>query len=298
MDRLLFDEQTKEWKELSKDDPKHDNEIRLDPIRRRYLDKIRKDLGNDLDHVEIICGSVGSGKSTLGRVDCRYVSNDNFHPRTHVIRDEQDIRRVIKSVKRGEAILIDEGSMIFAAVETMTKKQKYANLILDMVRQKNLLIVICAPHLHRLSSSLVIDRATTVSRTYIFSKTGQRGRFAFYGTNAKEKLYRFAKKNHGSLRGAKPKYRGRFSKDLTHEEEYRKVKDETLNKALDSLGFGDEEDISKPPTKKEIVKDYQIDLVKNNMELSQNDMVKLLGVSLRTVARLREEAKGVLAHEI
>lgn len=302
MVRLLFNEKTKKWDELDKEHPKEyegsEKEINMDGLRRKYLDQIKGDLRNDLDHVEVICGGVGTGKSTLGRLDCRYVSDEKFHPRTHVIRNERDIKRVIQGVKKREAILIDEGSMIFAAVETMSRKQKYATLILDVVRQRNLLIVVCAPAVHRLSSSLVIDRAVTVTRTYIHSKNHKKGRFAFYGMIAKEKLYRFAKKNHGSLKGSKPNYRGRFPEDKTHTEEYIQIKDETLNLALDSLKFdGDEkpekEEI-KPLVRQEVVRDYQHQIVKNNMDRPLSEMMSMLGVSQSTISRLREKIKGAM----
>jgi len=302
MVRLLFNNKTEEWDSLDQYHPKEytgcEKEIKIDGFRKKYLDQIKGDLKNDLDHVEIICGDVGTGKSTLGRLDCRYVSDEKFDPRTHVIRDERDIKRVIQGAKKGEAILIDEGSMIFSATETMTKKQKYAQLILDVVRQKNLLIVVCAPAIHRLSATLVIDRAKTASRTYIHSKNLKRGYFAFYGKSRKDMLYTLAKKNHGKVEGLKAKYHGEFPEEKTYEEEYKRVKDETLNIALDKLKFpgeDDEPEVIKHSIKQGIVKEYQIELVKNNMGMPLQQLVDVLGVSIKTVGRLRSQVRGLMS---
>ncbi len=285
MVRLLFDHEKKEWLFLTDVDPKSEQEIVMDARRIKYLNRVKKDLRDDKDNLEIICGGVGSGKSTLGRLDCRYVSDERFHPRTHVIRDVNDIKPVITNVQRLDAVLIDEAVMMFLATETMSKKQKYANLIMDVVRQKNLFIVICCPHFHRLTSSIAVDRATTLTRTYIDSRTGLRGRFAFYGTRAKEKLYRFAKANYGSLKGAKPKYRGTFGKDNTHEELYRKVKDETLTMALNSLD-GDK-DNKTPQTPQEIIYEHNLKFVEKHKDKSAREVGELLDCHMRTIQRMR-----------
>jgi len=289
MGRIIFNYQTKTWDKLTKDDPKSDMDIELSDLRLKYLDRVKKDLQNDLDHVEVIGGAVGSGKSTLGRLDCRYVSNETFRPDTHIIREVKDIKPVILNSKRGDGILIDEGSGIFSGTDTMTKKTKYANYILDVCRQKNLLIVISAPNFHRLTAAVAVDRAITFSRVYIDKDTGRRGKFAFYGQTAKEKLYRFAKKNYGSMKGARPKYRGRFGEDKTFTQEYLKLKDDTLSIALDSFeSKKDKEKIKKP---KEIIQDYRVDIVKQNIDKPIPQMAELLSVSTRTIERWRVTAK-------
>jgi len=295
MVRIRFDKKKKQWIHLTPDDEPTDLDITTDGFRLKYLDQIKKDLKSDLDHVEIICGSVGSGKSTLARLDCRYVSDEKFHPSTHIIRDVNDIKRVFQNAKKGEAVLIDEGSGIFAGTDSMTKKTKYANYILDVCRQKNLLIVISAPNLHRLSAAVAIDRAITCTRVYIDSRTNRRGRFAFYGMRAKEKLYRFAKSNFGSLKGAKPKYRGQFGIDKTYTEEYLRLKDETLDLALDS--FGDKEK-DKAPTPQEIIREHNIELIKIHWDKPIREQAEILNLSTRTIDNYRQHVKMVEADKI
>jgi uncharacterized protein YnzC (UPF0291/DUF896 family)/DNA-binding transcriptional regulator YiaG len=286
---INFNLETKKWDRLSKDDEKPNTAFEISDLRMIYLDQIRKDLLNDLDHLEIIFGGVGSGKSTLARLDVRYVSNEKFNPRTHVVRTVDDIENIFTNAKKGEGVIIDEGSGIFGATDTMTKKTKYANYILDVCRQKNLLIIICCPALHRLTSSVAIDRATTSTRVYIDTRTNKRGRFAFYGKRAKEKLYRFAKANYGSLKGVRPKYRGRFSDDTTFKDEYLKMKDETLKSALAS--FNNKKDEIKAPTPQETIQQYKVDLVRKHLDTSVEDMAVMLDVSERTIERYRATAR-------
>ena len=286
---INFNQETKEWDTLSKDDERPDTAFELSDLRRAYLDNVRRDLNNDLDHLEIIFGGVGTGKSTLARLDARYVSNENFSPRNHVVRTVADIEPVFTKAKKGECVILDEGSGIFAASDTMTKKTKYGSYVLDVCRQKCLLIAVCCPALHRLSSGVAIDRAITCSRTYIDNRTNKRGRFAFYGRQAKEKLYRFAKANYGSLKGVRPKYRARFSDDTTFKDEYLQMKDETLKSALASFKTG--KDLIKPPTPQETIQQFKVDLIKKHMDKPIYEMATMLDCSDRTVERYRATAK-------
>ncbi len=292
---INFNHETKQWDRLTKEDIKPETAFELSDLILDYLDQVRKDLKNDLDHTEIIFGGVGTGKSTKARLHVRYVSNENFNPRTHVVRTVDDIEPVFNTAKKGEGVIIDEGSGIFSATDTMSKKTKYANYILDVCRQKNLLIVICCPSIHRLTSAVAIDRATTCSRVYIDTRTNKRGKFAFYGKKAKEKLYRFAKANYGSLKGVRPKYRGRFSDDTTYKDEYLKMKDETLKSALAS--FNTKKDEKKQPTPQETIQDYRVALIRKNPDKSIEDMAELLDVSTRTIDRLRASAKEQISQE-
>lgn len=287
MARIRFDKENKKWIHLTKEDEKTDMDITIDGKLLEVLLAVKRDLKNELDHAMLVGGGVGAGKSNAARVMCRFVSDENFYPKTHVIRDVNDIEDVITNAKAGEGIIFDEGSGIFSATDTMTKKTKYANYVLDVCRQKFLFIVIVAPDIHRLTSKIAIDRTKTLVRVYLDSKTGRRGKFAFYGTSLKEKLYRFAKKNYGVIKGCKTKFRGSIGLDKTFTAEYKKVKDETLIKALQSFNPKKaKEDL--PPKPKEVIYEHNVSLVLNNSDKTGIELAKILGVSEITIKRYRK----------
>jgi len=291
---ITYDKEKEVWIDLPDEDKKDKTCFYVDGIRRKYLDRIKKDLKNDMDHCEIITGAVGSGKSTLGRLDCRYVSDENFHPRTHIVKDVADISPVFKKAKTGEAVLIDEGSGIYASTDTTSKKTKFANYILDVCRQNNLLIVILCPYFHRLTTAVACDGSKTMTRVYLHDKTGKRGRFSWYGEKLKEKLYMHMKKNFGSLKGIKPKYRGKFSEDKTFTQEYKKVKDETLNLALDSFNT----DKNRQPTVHETIADYKKGIIKNNIKTNSIALSEMLGISARQIDRIKSKVRKEMSVEI
>lgn len=216
------------------------------------------------------------------------MSDEEFDPRKHMIRKVDDIKTSMRSATKGRgAVLFDEVIKIAAATRTMERGTKYFNEVLDLCRQRNLFIALCAPAFHRLGSQLAVDRSKVMVRTYMDNRTGLRGRYAFYGSRKKEALYRFSKANHGSLKGVRPKYRGTFGNDLLNQDIYIQMKDETFEDTLNKL----DKDKKKQPTPKETIQDYRVALIINNPDKSIEDMAELLDVSTRTIDRLRATAK-------
>ena len=287
---IKYNKEKKLWEPTEDKEDKYT--ITFDGRLIPLLDRVRKDLHNDHDFAMLICGGVGSGKSNLARLCARYVSNEHFHPRTHIVQDVSDIKRVLDIAKKGDGVIFDEASGIFASTDTMTKKTKYANQVLDVCRQKNLFLLIIAPSFHRLGNSVALDRTKVLLRTYV-DKKGRRGPFAFYGTRLKEKLYLESKRNHGSQKGINPKWRGTFGLDKTFTEEYRKVKDETLNKVLDSW----ESPKSKILTQSQILRNYHKSIVIKNPDLSCKELGKILDVTPRAVQNYKKEIKDSLEKE-
>jgi len=288
-----FDKEQTKWNVIpASQATSHD--IKLQPKLIEVLDRVKLDLHKDRDIAVIVFGGVGSGKSTLGRLMCRYVADEKFHPRSHMVRDVNDIARVMRKAKKYEGIVFDEGSGIFGSADTNTKKTKYAQLVLDVCRQKNLFLVIIAPQFHRLTAPVALDRTTFAVRTFFSKGTNERGEFCFYGTKSKAILYEWAKKNHGKLNIPRlKKWYGSFGEDTLFDEEYRKVKDETLNLVLDSFDG---------PKKKELTP-YEIEqaakkkIVLNNPDKHIKDIAAMVGVGERTVSTWRKEFKDAIAKQ-
>ena len=285
-----FNKETKTWSEIPHDE-KQEHDIKLEARLVNVLDQVKKDLHKDRDIAIIIFGAVGSGKSTLGRLCCRYVADENFKPRDHIVRDVKDIATVMRNAKKYEGVVFDEASGIFGSADTNTKKTKYAQLVLDVCRQKNLFLVIIAPQFHRLTAPVALDRTTFALRTFFHKKNNQRGKFCFYGTKSKAILYEYSKKFHGKINIPRlKKWHGEFGEDMLFDEEYRKLKDETLNLVLDSF--------EKPKTKQKTPADielaYRKKMVMNNLDMPTMQLAKLLDISERQIQKYRKEVREKL----
>ncbi len=292
-----FDKDKQIWNKIDPKD-KVDSDIKLEEKLIPVLEAAKKDcIFKDLDFVMIIFGGVGTGKSTLGRLCCRYFSNERFNPREHMVRDAADIKRVMNNAKKNDAIVFDEASGIFASTDVMTKKTKYAQLVLDVCRQKNLLIIIIAPQMNRLSASIAIDRTKIALRTFLHRKTRRKGKFAFYGTRLKSELYELSKKKHGKIDMVRPKWHGEFGKDITGEEEYRRVKDETLNMVLDSFGTKKEKEEEKRKTPAQIESDFIKSLIVYHKNKTSTEIAKIINIHPASVRRIRKKIKDDLKNE-
>jgi ABC-type dipeptide/oligopeptide/nickel transport system ATPase component len=279
-----FDKEKKKWDIIPASD-KLPSDIKLCPNLIKTLDHVKEDLHKDRDVGIIIFGGVGSGKSTLGRLCCRYVSDENFNPRNNMVRDVNDIAPIMKKVKKYQGLVFDEASGIFGSTDTNTKKTKYAQLVLDVCRQKNLFLVIIAPQFHRLTAPVALDRTEFALRTYFTKGNKRRGNFCFYGTKAKAILYEYAKKNHGNIKVPRLKKRyGEFGDDIMFKDEYVKLKDETLNLVLDSF--------SKPKEKKlrpqDIEMQYKEKIIKQNLNRPVEELSTLFGVSKVWIYKLKK----------
>ena len=284
-----LDKDKQKWNKINHKD-KIDSDIKLEERLIPVLDAARKDCcSKDLDFAMIIFGGVGTGKSTLGRLCCRYFSNERFNPREHMVRDVTDIKRVMNNAKKYDAIVFDEASGIFGSTDFMTKKTKYAQLVLDVCRQKNLLIIIIAPQMNRLSAAVAIDRTKIALRTFLHKKTRRKGKFAFYGTRLKSELYELSKKKHGKIDMVRPKWHGEFGKDLTGEEEDRRVKDETLNMVLDSFETKKTKEERKTPA--QIQSDVYKSLVVHHKDKTSTEIAKIINIHPVSVRRIRKKIK-------
>ena len=74
---------------------------------------------------------------------------------------------------------------------------------------------------------------------------------------------------------------------MLFDDEYRKVKDETLNLVLDSF----EKPKEKKLTPTDIEREYKKRMVKNNLDMPTKELAKALDVSERTIQDYRKEIK-------
>ena len=210
-----------------------DKEFYLDDFLKQRLDNL-KDIvyKKNWDGVFIIDGLERVGKSTLGLSCAYYLSDGNFTVK-NVCADGDDAIRKIESFPDKSVLLIDEGSLIFNSRDAMKKEQKKLIKILNVVGQKNMIFIIVLPSFFDLAKSIALRRSKFLLHCYTDNSL-QRGRFAYFGEDAKKILYGVGKKNYDSYEYPKRSLNelGRFTDFNPLGEEYFETKRQSLHSAL------------------------------------------------------------------
>lgn len=105
-----------------------------------YVQKKLADDTQEQQHLMIVGGKVGKGKTTLASQFCSLV--DPTYCRERVCYLPHQFFKVVTVLNPGEAVHIDEGGNFFKALNTSTKASKYLGQYFQMARAKRLLIVI------------------------------------------------------------------------------------------------------------------------------------------------------------
>ena len=257
-------------------------EVKLDGFLVEKLKLIKKYQQKDFDVVGLVDGQEGSGKSTLALAMAYYLSDGALTP-YHIIEGSEDAVKKLGSLADKSVVVIDEGSLLFTSTDVMKKEQKHLVKILQVMRQKNMIVLIVAPSFFDLSKYIAVKRSKFL--IHVYSKGFARGRMAYYDEKRKKILYELGKKRYGSYSKPHPLFRGRFNDFRTpFHEEYLKQKRSSLQQALDF----------KPQVNAQ--KEAQMKVVRNNLKreepLTQPVISTLLGISTRQIRTYTKEIKA------
>jgi hypothetical protein len=147
------------------------------------LDFIRKDIvQDDKDYIMCVEGYEGVGKTTLALHICKYI--DPTFNVDRIIFNLDDFKMQIKTSKKGNAILIDEGALVMFSRDAMKGEVKELIRLFTAIRQYNLFICICVPRFN------IIDRYIREHRVKGLLRVTKRGRFAAYNKQMIDKIHK------------------------------------------------------------------------------------------------------------
>jgi len=112
---------------------------------------IHKELRTDDDHLTVICGDEGIGKSTIGLQFGAVVSPHSFSV-AHVCYTLSDFSNCIFKAKKTDSIVCDEGLLFSFSREAISGANKMFVKLLSICRQLNLHIIINVPNFWNLES--------------------------------------------------------------------------------------------------------------------------------------------------
>jgi hypothetical protein len=281
---------SKNWEEITKEEKNQMSQedqdkyvIYLDGKKKEKLDFVKKQQAKNTDACSIYDGPEGSGKSTDAVTDMRYVTNDKFDLQKHMIgADYEEALDKLEAVEDGLGLIFDEGQLLFASNEHMKRESRDLHKIFSIIRQKRLFVIIILPSIFRLNTYFAIDRSRFLVHHYI--KGGDKGYFAYYGGQRKDKLIRYGKKTHDHS-CVQPSFRGRFTVSAPLENpEYKAFKRKTLLEALRQA-----KNPKKQRSEVEIKRDLIAQMIKNNPNKTSVELGSILGITDRRVRQIRTQ---------
>jgi len=266
-----------------------EHEFYMDEFLKRRLDTLKHIVyKKNWDGVILLDGLERVGKSTLGITIGYYLSDGNFTV-NNICVDNDDAIRKIESFPNKSVLLVDEGSLVFSSKDAMKKEQKRLMKILNVVGQKNMIFIIILPSFFDLNKQIAIRRSKFLLHCYT-NNSLQRGRFAYFGEDAKKKLYSVGKKNFDSYQYPKRSRNelGRFTDFNPLGQEYIDTKKRSLFSALH------EEERATHIQQSEKIYSKIIDAVEQfqfPFKITQENKAKMLGISRKTYCKYKVLAK-------
>ncbi len=274
MVKLEFNKEKDEWEILPKGT--RNRGIYLDGKLKEKLDNIRMIIEKNWDAVFMVDGVERIGKSTLG-LTCAYYLTDAKLTINNVCIGATDAIDKLEKLPDKSLLLIDEGSLVFSSTDVMKKENKQLNKVLNVIGQKNMILIIISPSFFNLSKYISVERSRFLLHCYA-DKELNRGRFAYFSTNKKRALYEIGKKNFNSYRKPQSDFIGVFRDFNPLGDEYLELKKKSLMEALRE---------PERPISQKIKVSWRRELVKRNLESEEKiktiQLANLFGVSKKTI---------------
>jgi len=246
-----------------------DKNYYLDDNLKTILDYCLKRQRKKFDHLFIIDGDEGYGKSTMVLAPAYYLAyktGATFNVKENIFFDlDSMLKRASETEK--QILIWDEAALGGMSLQWQTQIQQKLIQMLMVARKKGHFWFFVIPKFFKLNEYIVLDRA--IGLVHVYSEDDlTRGRFVYFDKNKKNKLYYNYRKNR-TRNYRDYLFAGKFT-NATHIidlEEYDRLKDEAiLNIYREKPENMKREDVYKakiailPMNKEEIVKHFDIDI--------------------------------------
>jgi len=258
-------------------------EIFLNDKLKHKLDIVKSLVKKNWDCVFCIDGREGCGKSTLALTIGWFLSNGKLLPKD-ICEGTRDVINKIENYKDESVLILDEGSLVFSSKDAMKREQKQLIKVLNVIRQKRMILIIVCPLFFDLVKYVAITRSRFLIHCYT-KDDYVRGKFYYFTEPLKRILYFRGKKNFDSYDSPHSEFEGTFPKfEPSWYDEYLKIKNKTLMSILK-----EDKDKDNLLITKEMKKIMFIDFKTNYPEIFIKDLAKGFGISKMTAYRWFKE---------
>ncbi len=186
-----------------------DCEFYMDGYLLKNVEKVKEVVQKkDFDYVAIIAGLPGAGKSNFAITLAKYFCPWFDH--TYIAYTAEQFIELTNNCPKRSSVVLDES---FASLNSKVgMSSDYLKVVnhLQLIRQKNLFILLCLPNFFDLNKGIAIYRTSHLFVIY-GKKFGDRGSFSAFDRDNKKMLYIKGQK-YMNYNCVKPNFRGQFTK--------------------------------------------------------------------------------------
>lgn len=266
------DTEFKEWL-MSKSHLK----VQFDQLTYRMAYNVYKELNDDNDHLSVVIGREGVGKSTFSINYCCLVS-PTFNM-SQIVYSVLDFLKACMEAEPGDSILIDEGAALLFARNFMTSGNKELIQVMQEIRQLRIHLVLCIPSLKNLDSYLRTERLKTLFRVF------RKGAFQCYFSKSLQQYIDINLKNKRGFVNSSQTYKGAFVKGLP------KINDIQERNYKDKKQFEFRTKVGNMIDKYEAAEQEELENNKPNDYISLSVAARKLGVSSQTLRNRIQSGK-------
>lgn len=249
----------------------------------QVLNDLKIRLAKDFMNQIFICGGVGTGKTTLAFLIMNYLTNGDFSLKNVGVGEKRCLKLLVECDPHS-TILLDDAFSLFMSTEFNKRTQKKAIKIMQLIRDKNINVIITLPDLSK-TNSYVVTSSNCIIRTYLDANLS-RGQYAFYGTRKVNSYYDNIKKNNGNPpEYPYPDFTTTFS-DYRPDfyPEYKRIKDKARQDVLQ-----DKPEVHNLKDFRPLVKQLLQNIPKMPKPITYKQFCDLTGLSKSTISNYKQE---------
>jgi hypothetical protein len=275
--------------------PLEDNLIKkLDLLTKRCVQKNPK-----RDVVLNIEGAEGEGKTSLSIACAYYVRDISGMPfdHTHIFFDVEKMIKFLQDTE-GQIAIYDEPALQSLSGDSLSKAVKNLKRLLMMCRNRRHFIMINMTYFTEFGNYIVWQRPLGMIHVYSRNEL-ESGRFVYIRKKFLERLWHDwrSKKQRNYKKYASKRCRGTFPDVLNPEYKYNVLSEfnypeyeKNKNLAIMSIGK-DEVKLSLKEIRNNVIHNIIINNENNKLNLTNEQLSKLIGITLRTFYRIKATPK-------
>ena len=134
----------------------HNEYYVIDEFLPKFARLLKRNMKEDHQNVVACDGPTGGGKSTV-MINLALAMDKHWTLRENYIYDRPDLERIMDEGRTDRILIMDEGSVILSAFNSLRKEDKEIVQLFDTMRVLHNTVLVCCPNIYKLNRTFRED---------------------------------------------------------------------------------------------------------------------------------------------